>query len=222
MKVLRAGFSQKLDPTISKFVSSAKDDEALIEVDIKGSLAHAKMLHACGLIEKETLDEIIHGLGKVHEFYQNNGSVLEDELEDVHMNVETRLKEIIGGHADHLHTARSRNDQVALDLRLYVLSQANALIEAVSKLMQSIGNCAKKTRPGPHSGLHAYAKSPACPPLPFSSRILRDARKGHLSPGRDHQKSRRFSPWRLCSGGHFPAHRSQDDDEGARSGCHLQ
>ncbi|MCB9468008.1 MAG: argininosuccinate lyase [Candidatus Obscuribacterales bacterium] len=144
MKVLRAGFSQKLDPTISKFVSSAKDDEALIEVDIKGSLAHAKMLHACGLIEKETLDEIIHGLGKVHEFYQNNGSVLEDELEDVHMNVETRLKEIIGGHADHLHTARSRNDQVALDLRLYVLSQANALIEAVSKLMQSIGNCAKK------------------------------------------------------------------------------
>ena len=69
MKVLRAGFKQKLDPTITKFVSSAKDDEALIEVDIKGSAAHAGMLNACGLIDDETLEKIIHGLDQVLEFY---------------------------------------------------------------------------------------------------------------------------------------------------------
>ena len=146
MKVLRAGFKQKLNPTVSKFVSSAKDDEALIDADIQGSLAHAKMLRSCGLIDDTTLENLIHGLKQVQKFYQDNGYKLDEELEDVHMNVEEKLKEFIGSHSDYLHTARSRNDQVALDLRLFVLQQAKVLNEVIDELKKQIVYCAEKNK----------------------------------------------------------------------------
>ncbi len=169
MKVLRAGFKQKLDPTITKFVSSAKDDEALIEVDIKGSAAHAGMLNACGLIDDETLEKIIHGLDQVLEFYKSNGFKLEEELEDVHMNVEAKLKEIIGDFADHLHTARSRNDQVALDLRLSVVLEAEKLKQKVERLKSAIALSAKANK---DAILPGYTHMQRAQPVHFSHSLL--------------------------------------------------
>lgn len=169
MKVLRAGFKQKLEPAITKFVSSAKDDEALIEVDIKGSAVHAKMLNACGLIDDTTLDKIIHGLEEVLEFYKSNGFQLDEELEDVHMNVESKLKEIIGEYADHLHTARSRNDQVALDLRLSVVETAKKLKEKLKHLQDAIAHSARSNK---EAIIPGYTHMQRAQPVHFSHSLL--------------------------------------------------
>lgn len=138
MKVLRKGFKQPLNPVVSKFISSARDDQALIDCDIAGSIAHTKMLHSCGLISDQITHHLIHGLKQVKQYYQENNYELDEQFEDVHMNVEVKLKEFIGSDADYLHTARSRNDQVALDMRLFVSREAKKLKTALESLKESI------------------------------------------------------------------------------------
>ena len=147
MKVLRKAFQQELDPAVTEFVSSAKDDEVLASADIQGSLAHAEMLLKCGLISDETFNSLKKGLETLKQLSEKGELHLDPEYEDVHMNVEEKLKELAGDAANHLHTARSRNDQVALDLRLYTLSLMNDAILSIELLMQALAEKAKQ-----HSG----------------------------------------------------------------------
>jgi argininosuccinate lyase len=144
MKVLRKGFQQKLDPTVTSFVSSAHEDHALIDADITGSLAHAKMLNQCGLIDEETYKQITVGLAAIKQEFAGSNSSLLECYEDVHMNVEERLRELIGEKANYLHTARSRNDQVALDLRLFIVEKTENILKLLSKLQLSIAGSADK------------------------------------------------------------------------------
>ena len=113
-------------------------DKILAPQDIRGSKAHAAMLAAQGIISPEDAGSIIAGLDKVMAEIDAGQMQWSRELEDVHMNVESRLREIIGTSAGRLHTARSRNDQVALDFKLYVRDRIDGLDHALVRLMQAL------------------------------------------------------------------------------------
>ncbi len=114
-------FSERTDKLVEEFTASISFDQRLYAEDIRGSIAHCHMLSACGIIEFEEADQIISGLRSIGEEIEKGEFVFSEPLEDIHMNIESRLSELIGpGLAGKLHTARSRNDQVALDIRLYL------------------------------------------------------------------------------------------------------
>lgn len=118
-------------------------DKALAPQDIRGSKAHAAMLAECGIITKADAREIIRGLDQIAGDIAAGTFKFSRELEDVHMNVESRLKELIGAPAGRLHTARSRNDQVATDFRLYVRDAADMLAKLLAELQLSLARKAE-------------------------------------------------------------------------------
>jgi argininosuccinate lyase len=128
---LRSRFQKGVDKRVEKYVASIPFDWRLYKQDIAGSMAHAQMLANQGLISKKDAELIIRGLVSIREEIEQGKLEFKLELEDIHMNIESRLFEKIGDVAGKLHTARSRNDQVALDLRLFV---KEAIGETVSKL----------------------------------------------------------------------------------------
>jgi argininosuccinate lyase len=113
-------------------------DKALAPQDIRGSKAHAAMLGEAGIITKTDAREILRGLDQVAAEIADGSFTFSRALEDVHMNVESRLKELIGTPAGRLHTARSRNDQVATDFRLFVRDAADGIIEAIGALQAAL------------------------------------------------------------------------------------
>ena len=116
--------------------ASVSYDKLLAPQDIRGSKAHAAMLAEAGIITKADAREIAKGLDQVMSEIKDGSFTFSEALEDVHMNVESRLKEVIGAAAGRLHTARSRNDQVATDFRLYVRDQIDGLDAAIANLQQ--------------------------------------------------------------------------------------
>ncbi|HNB72512.1 MAG TPA: lyase family protein, partial [Acidobacteriota bacterium] len=139
-QVLRGAFDKPIDELILQFVASIECDKALIEVDITGSLAHVWMLEKTGVLSTEQAVKIRNGLLQI----LDEGIELKLEHEDVHMNIEKRLQELIGDDAKLLHTARSRNDQVALDLRLFVAQAQTDLISGLKALCQALVAQARK------------------------------------------------------------------------------
>ena len=127
-------------------------DQRLYAQDIQGSIAHAEMLAACGIITAAETAEILRGLQHVLNEIETGQLQFSTALEDIHMNVESRLKEIIGAPAGKLHTARSRNDQVATDLRLYardvVLHLDNALKSLHAALLAQAEQHVETVMPG--------------------------------------------------------------------------
>ncbi|MBK9202788.1 MAG: hypothetical protein IPL73_10195 [Candidatus Obscuribacter sp.] len=142
MQVLRKAFTQQLDQSVTAFVNSVDADEALIAVDIKGSIAHATMLCQQGLLTEAQAANIVSGLNAILVEHQEGKFKLNPVFEDVHMNVEKRLEQLIGQDALRLHTARSRNDQVALDLRLFVLEQITQHQAQIQTLKSAVAQCA--------------------------------------------------------------------------------
>ena len=118
-------------------------DKALAPQDIRGSKAHAAMLAEAGIITKADAREIIKGLDQVFAEIEAGTFKFSRQLEDVHMNVESRLKDMIGAAAGRLHTARSRNDQVATDFRLYVRDQIDGLDGALAALQLALATKAE-------------------------------------------------------------------------------
>ncbi|ALX47171.1 argininosuccinate lyase [Lentibacillus amyloliquefaciens] len=120
MKLWGGRFTKSTNQLVDEYASSINFDKKLAAYDIKGSLAHVKMLKKCGIIPENDADMITDGLHIVSEKIDNGEAVLHEEDEDIHMNVERLLTEEIGQVGGKLHTGRSRNDQVALDMRLYL------------------------------------------------------------------------------------------------------
>jgi len=118
-------------------------DKALAPQDIRGSKAHAAMLADCGIISRSDAREILRGLDQVAAEIDAGTFEFSRALEDVHMNVEARLGALIGPAAGRLHTARSRNDQVATDFRLFVRDAADAIIPAVGALQLALARKAE-------------------------------------------------------------------------------
>ena len=127
MKMWAGRFSKEVDDRVNDFNSSIRFDCRMYEQDIKGSLAHAAMLAAQGIIPQEDADAIAAGLEGVLADLKSGALVFDPGAEDIHMFVEAELTKRIGGAGKRLHTARSRNDQVALDLRLTLREEAKEI-----------------------------------------------------------------------------------------------
>ena len=113
-------------------------DQRLYAEDIQGSLAHAAMLEKTGILTRDEHEAIARGLSQVKAEIESGTLQFSDALEDIHMNIESRLKDLIGAPASKLHTARSRNDQVATDLRLYARNLCSQLEETLKMLQQAL------------------------------------------------------------------------------------
>lgn len=169
MEVLRKAFSQKLDPVVSDFVNCVADDEAFIAHDINGSIAHAQMLGATGLLTAEQAANIQDGLGQLAALAEQDEFALKAEYEDVHMNVEKALQELIGTDALRLHTARSRNDQVALDLHAFTCAAINEMIAALAAVQKVLIVTAKTNLDAVMPG---YTHLQRAQPVLFSHALL--------------------------------------------------
>jgi argininosuccinate lyase len=136
-------FAASPSDIVQEINASVDFDKALAPQDIRGSKAHAAMLAECGIITKADAREIIRGLDQIAAEIEAGTFTFSRALEDVHMNVESRLKELIGAPAGRLHTARSRNDQVATDFRLYVREEIDAIDEALALLQLALARKAE-------------------------------------------------------------------------------
>lgn len=131
---LRGRFNKELEGAVQRYVASVPYDWRLYRVDIEGSLAHARMLARQKIISQQDFREISRGLRTILKEIESGKFVFKLELEDIHMNIEGRLFELIGETAGKLHTARSRNDQVALDIRLYAREATCKTIDALRRM----------------------------------------------------------------------------------------
>ena len=119
-KMWDARFSKEENRRVNDFNSSISFDSRMFREDITGSIAHATMLGKCGIIDKSESDKIVEELKKILFDIESGELKIDPEAEDIHMFVEEALTKRIGDAGKRLHTARSRNDQVALDIRLYL------------------------------------------------------------------------------------------------------
>ncbi len=145
-KVWAARFAKAADPRAEAFTAAIDVDRRLYKQDIAGSIAHARMLARQGIIPAADAEAIVRGLGEIRQEIEAGRFVFRRELEDVHMNIETALRERIGEAADRLHTARSRNDQVATDLRLYLKEAIGDVLAALRGLQGALLELAEANR----------------------------------------------------------------------------
>jgi argininosuccinate lyase len=127
-------FTQPTDKFVEQFTASIDFDQRLYAYDIQGSKAHAEMLGRQGIIAVEEANEIIAGLDDIRKDIEAGKIEFSVELEDIHMNIEARLIERIGSVGGKLHTGRSRNDQVAVDIRLYLRDETDTILDYLCKL----------------------------------------------------------------------------------------
>ena len=137
-------FSEPVDAFVARFTASVEFDQRMAAQDIQGSVAHAKMLASVGVLTESERDQIIQGLAEIKEEIEKGEFNWSIELEDVHMNIEARLTQKIGITGKKLHTGRSRNDQVATDIRLYMRDEVDFLLEELTRLQQGILSLAEK------------------------------------------------------------------------------
>ena len=144
MEKMWAGRAQEqLDQTADDFNSSIAVDQRMAEQDITGSIAHAKMLAAQGVLDAGEVEKIIQGLEGILNDLKAGSLAIDPAAEDIHMFVEQVLTERIGDAGKRLHTARSRNDQVAVDLRLYLRQRSAGLVQQLKALMSVIADQAE-------------------------------------------------------------------------------
>ena len=143
MKLWAGRFQKETDTLVNDFNSSIGFDARLYSQDIAGSIAHARMLGKCGIIEEHEAEIIVDGLKAILADIQAGGVEFTLDNEDIHMNIEAELTRRVGEAGKRLHTARSRNDQVAVDTRLYVKQEIPVLIARVLELEKVLVKKAK-------------------------------------------------------------------------------
>jgi len=131
-------FSKATNELLEDLNASIKYDYRLAKYDIEVSIAHIMMLAKSGVIQKDECNLIVDGLKKVQKEISDGKFEFKKKLEDIHMNIESRLTEIIGPIAGKLHTARSRNDQVATDIRLFLIEKINGLLELIEENQKTL------------------------------------------------------------------------------------
>lgn len=137
-------FSKKIDDTVNAFNSSIAFDGRMYKHDIQGSIAHATMLGDCGIIPKEDSIKIVYGLKEILADIESGRLMLDPSAEDIHMFVEAELTKRLGDVGKRLHTARSRNDQVAVDIRLYLRDEIAEIRALVKELAVTVYNIAEE------------------------------------------------------------------------------
>lgn len=141
---LWGGRFQKSSSEVTEQLSASIDyDKRLYDQDIRGSIAHAKMLAKSGIISNEDSALIERGLEEIRDSIQNGSFSFSSALEDIHMNIESALTEKIGDAGKRLHTARSRNDQVALDMRMYLRDESERIVSRIDDLVNLLADKAE-------------------------------------------------------------------------------
>ena len=169
-------FSASPDAIMEEINASIDFDRHLFRQDIAASKAHAAMLAKQGIITADDARKIARGLDTILSEIESGKFEFKRALEDIHMNVESRLAELIGPAAGRLHTARSRNDQVATDFRLWMRDAIDRLDQALGAYQQAlaregVGACRHRD-----AGLHPSADRPAGHLRPSSAGLCRDGR----------------------------------------------
>ena len=135
MKLWKGRFQKEADPKTNDFNSSISIDSRMYKEDIEGSIAHATMLGACGIIEQSESDKICAELEKIAADIESGALHIDSDAEDIHTFIEGELTSRIGDAGKRLHTARSRNDQVALDVRLTLRKECAGLVDQLKELI---------------------------------------------------------------------------------------
>ena len=138
MKLWGGRFKTEEDSFMDKFNSSFNIDQRLWEQDIKGSIAHVSMLSKCHILSSDEAEKIIKALEQIHSEILGGTLLLEGEFEDIHSFLEYQVTQKAGAVGKKMHTARSRNDQVALDMKLYVKLSGQEVIKSLEKLISAI------------------------------------------------------------------------------------
>ena len=146
MSHIRGRFHKAADKLAAEYTASISFDWRLYPYDIAGSIAHARMLAKQGIISAEEAEIISNGLASIREEIEQGKFEFKPELEDIHMNIEARLIEKVGEVGGKLHTARSRNDQVALDLRLFGKEAISDTLLSLKKFQEALINLAEANK----------------------------------------------------------------------------
>ncbi|MGR9086470.1 MAG: argininosuccinate lyase [Gammaproteobacteria bacterium] len=143
-KLSSARFADATDAFVEEFTASVNFDQRMAVQDIEGSIAHAAMLKQCGILAETEYDDIVRGLTRIGQEILDGRFVWSIKQEDVHMNIEARLTDLIGVAGKKLHTGRSRNDQVATDIRLYLRSEIKAIGAQLTRLQTALLDLAEQ------------------------------------------------------------------------------
>lgn len=162
-------FSKPTERDVEEFTESISFDRRLYPYDIEGSMAHAKMLCKIGVLKKKELDAILKGLEEIRREIEHGKFLFHAELEDIHMNIEKRLSDKIGPVGQKLHTARSRNDQIALDLRLYLREVIEEIVRHISVFQKTLVD---KARSHIHIVMPGYTHLQPAQPVLFAHHLL--------------------------------------------------
>ena len=169
MKLWSGRFGKETDALVNDFNASIQFDQRLYKEDITGSLAHAKMLGDCGIISQEDVTAITEGLNGILADVEAGKVEFTADNEDIHMNVEALLTARIGDAGKRLHTARSRNDQVALDFRMYVREQIPVIVDQLLELETVLCKQAKQYQTAVMPG---YTHLQRAQPISFAQHLM--------------------------------------------------
>ena len=198
MKMWSGRFAKELDAGINDFNSSISFDHVMYHEDIEGSMAHAAMLGKCGIIPAEDCEKIIEGLKGILADLDSGALQFDFTAEDIHMFVEQVLTERIGDAGKRLHTARSRNDQVALDVKMYLKKQNRLIYDEVHKLIDAI---IEKAEQNLDTVMPGYTHLQRAQPIVFGHQLLAYAEMAMRDIGRikDCRERMNVSPLGSCA-----------------------
>ncbi|MBE6828232.1 MAG: argininosuccinate lyase [Ruminococcaceae bacterium] len=198
MQLWKGRFKKELDEKTNDFNSSVSFDSRMYKQDIDGSLAHAAMLSAQGIISCEDLSQIVKGLNEIKADIQSGRLLIDPNAEDIHTFIEGELTARIGAAGKRLHTARSRNDQVAVDIRLYLRDECGEVYALLTELINVITAKAEKYASAVMPG---YTHMQRAQPITFGHHLLAYAEmllrdKDRLSDARNRMN---YSPLGSCA-----------------------
>ncbi len=162
-------FNEPVAELVKRYTASVDFDKRLALFDIQGSLAHAQMLAHCDIISAQDLKDIQRGLAQIENEVINSEFVWQLDLEDVHLNIEKRLTTLVGDAGKRLHTGRSRNDQVATDIRLYLRSSIDDIIALLKALQTSLLDLAQ---PHTHTIMPGFTHLQVAQPVSFAHHLM--------------------------------------------------
>ena len=167
--LLRGRFSEPTDDFVARFTASVGFDRRLYRYDIAGSIAHARMLAKIGVLTDDERDAVVGGLETIRGEIESGAFEWSDALEDIHMHIEARLTELVGEAGKKLHTGRSRNDQVATDIRLYLRDECDAVENLLGEVMTRIVDLAERHSADPMPG---FTHLQTAQPVTFGHHML--------------------------------------------------
>ena len=190
-------FRQSTDPAVEAFTSSLAVDRRLYRQDIAGSVAHCKTLQRAGVLTRREADKLIAGLNRIEREISEGRFRFAAEHEDIHMAIEARLTDIVGEVGGKLHTGRSRNDQVALDLRLYLREEVADLLAGLRRFQESLLTLARRENSVVMPG---YTHLQRAQPVLFAHHLLAYIEMAERDKGRLRDALKRINVMPLGSG----------------------